>query len=360
MPHKERPFVAYLNKALMALMLAANARNLIPNTEAKSCLAYFNDFHHYLREALTSELYQQFITSPPDLDEQFYHTLLNLSHGLCCSLFMRIGSRKEMVNIIHRLVEGKSGEKSKKAGKNPQSIWGQLLSEDAHLRYLLERYPNGPLMKAFDAFRQREEGRGFDPLSQENYPSLLYTLVSNRLHLSFLRMPCPTFQEKIDKAETVEEFRGLLRYFKREMPEKRHLLFNLQDRTSWSEHARCRALEELQTEEEFQNTLFVVTFPKDTAFYRQDEEYTNLSDAAEFKKILQEQVESGASCGFFFPRNFTTAELGAYSNQAIDLIHTLFFEGEKELSKEKRLDFIELFSSLFLALLHPGTHSRFG
>jgi len=60
----------------------------------------------------------------------------------------------------------------------------------------------------------------------------------------------------------IEEFKGFLRHIEMKKGVEKHLLFNLQDRTSWEEHARCQALEDLEHHAEFNNQLVVVTLPK--------------------------------------------------------------------------------------------------
>ena len=79
MRYKEISYVAAINKAVMALMLSANTRNLMQNTMGKSSVSYFADFHRYLRDGLSSQEYRKFLSQPLDNKEKFFHTLLNLS-----------------------------------------------------------------------------------------------------------------------------------------------------------------------------------------------------------------------------------------------------------------------------------------
>jgi hypothetical protein len=131
MQHKQVDFVTSLGKAMMALMLAANPRNLIQNTTGKSCLSYYSDFHSYLREALSSEDYQHLLASPPDKSDRFFFSVLNLSHALCFFFFMRVGSRKEAIDFLHKLIEkGGHQKKQTKEVEKDLALWNTLLDED--------------------------------------------------------------------------------------------------------------------------------------------------------------------------------------------------------------------------------------
>ena len=132
-------------------------------------------------------------------------------------------------------------------------------------------------MKALDILQVGRPILGFDPLSHDNLPSQLFTVDGENIHMSFLRLPCPTQQTKIDQAEVVVEFQGLLRYFQSRLKNQKYLLFNLQDRTSWQEHARCIALEKLAKEGEFAENVFVVSLPKNSDFYLQREHYKEIN-----------------------------------------------------------------------------------
>ena len=341
--YREVEFVASVNKALMALMLAANPRNLIQNTAGKNCISYFNDFHFYLRKALTSQEYHKYLASPPDSGHRFFNIILHLSHGLSTSFFIRLGNRKEMVALIRHLIEeGAKGSINQPATHSPASLWNNLADEDEQIRFALKKHPNGPVMKAIDVFRSEQQLVGFDPLAQENLPSQLYTMVSDQMHITCLRMPCPVRQEYISKAELAEEFYGFLRSIGSEKKNQRHLLINLQDRTSWQEHARCVVLEDLQRKAEFAKSLIVVTLPKSGDFYLQAGSYINLNSAGEFIAGFKEQIMAGEQCGYFLSEVIKGQELEQFVDQAMELVHSLFYGSKETLLRKNRLDFIEI------------------
>src|SRR5690606_11715969 len=151
--------------------------------------------------------------------------------------------------------------------KRPSSsIWNDILDDHEALRDHLSHFPNGPLFKTIDVFQRHIESEGFDPIRHDNYPTSLFTGDFGVFDLTCQRLPCPTKQTIITKAEITEEFRNYLRI----LPSReRHLLINLQDRTRWEEQARCRAIETLQKDVEFSHKLVVVTLPKQTDFYLQ-------------------------------------------------------------------------------------------
>lgn len=336
-------FVASIAKALMALMLAANARNLMQNAVGKHSLNYYADFHDYLREGLTSSEYARFIASPPDLSEAFLHSVVNLTHTLCTAFFMKTISRREMIGLIRSLIgRGEKGSVTSGQTCSPLSLWNNMRDEDSSIRSLFKELPNGPLMQTLKLFEEKKELGGFDPIAKSNEPSHLYTLASTDLHISCIRLPAPVFQSNIAKADIVEEFCGFIRSLALSKRNQRHLLINLQDRTSLIEHARCEALEQIH-KREFKEAIRVVTFPKHTDFYLQAGSYIDWDDAAEFMKQLKEQVSSGEECGFYFPPAVDMKDLLRFSEGAIQTIHSLFFGGKNRLERKNRLDFIEIF-----------------
>lgn len=345
MQHKSKGFVAALNKALMALMLASNNRNLLQNTIGKSCLDYYSDFHFYLREALTSKEYQHFILHPPKPSESFSRSLIHLLHVLCSAFFLRVSAKEEMASFIRLLIErGGEGSVTEEPTHTPLLEWETLLDEDEHLRFFLTQYPNSPLKKALDLFTEEKALKGFDPIGHGNFPSKMYMIENGTSSIACIRLGSPTFQESINKAQVVDEFRGFLR----SKNYGRTLVINLQDRTSWLEHARSVAIEELQKEKEFEQSLMVITLPKHTDFYMQVGPYFDLNDAATFKDQFLQQIMSGEVCGFSFPHDTNKSELHKFLPHAIDMIHKVFFGSKELLLQKNRLDFIEI---LYLLLV---------
>jgi len=340
---KHIPFVTAIHKGLMALMLAANSRNLMASATDKYALNYYTDFHTYLREALTSPEYAKCVSrsSPSD---HFLYSVMHLAHALCTSFFLKSGSRRGMLDCIHMLIE-KGKEKSilEPQVSNPLRVWDHLHDQDASIRSLLRRYPNGPLMKTLSLFQNDEQMRGFDPMAQLNNPSQLYTLSSGEMHVSCIQVPSPTVQVNLVHAEVAPEFSSFIRSLSAPQRNQRHLLINLQDRTSWLSHARCVTLEEMQQADFASSSLQVVTLPKTTEFYLQSGSYKQWDDATEFKKLLQSQVEGGEQCGFYFPPQIDQKQLLKFTREAIQVIHTVFFADKQRLEVKNRQDFIEIF-----------------
>jgi hypothetical protein len=353
---KNVEFVASLTKALMALMLAADSRNLIHNAVGKHVLDYYSDFHLYLRRALSSAEYQKLKSDASVSSERFLSLALKLSSNLCTAFFMRVGSYRAIVELIHALIEkGSKGSITQSQISSPLMLWNNLRDKDESLRFLFRQYPNRPLLKMIQLLSKQKNVLGFDPLKQQNQPAQLYVISSGDLHLSCIRLPCPTSQFQIDKALIVSEFTGFLTALK---SQQCHLLINLQDRTSWKEHARCTSLEKAS---DSSGALVVATFPKHTDFYHQRGTYLDWDDAAEFIKQLKEQVASGEECGYFFPKDTNKKQLLAFVDKAAQTIHTLFFGKKARLVQKNRLDFIEIFYLLLTLKLieefNPGSIS---
>lgn len=337
-----------LSMAAIALFLAANSRYLLQNTTGKSCLQYFEDFHHFLRRAMRTSEYQKMIAYPPDKTDKTSQLLLHLTHSFCKKLFERVGGVKlESIGLIHRTM--RKGEELKQQEKEHllkgETIWNQFLLDDEKYRSYLAKFPNGPLFKVLDLIREEQEEDKiipFDPIGQQNLPSRIYEITDRRgKKIDVLHLPSPTRQALINKVEIIDEFRGFLRFETHD--EKKHLIFNLQDRTSWKEYARARALETLQLNAEFNHQLLVITLPKETDFYYQNNEYMNLNKAEDFLKAFQEQLQAPEECGYFFPPQFKRTELTRFTELALPLIHEFFFHNKNTLTRRNREDFIEIF-----------------
>lgn len=328
----ENELAQCLSRSILALFLTANPRNLLQNTVGKSCFQYFLDFHDFLRQALETSEYQKWIAYPPE--ERETTILLYLAHLLCNHLFLRKGGvKKEVMGLIHRTM--RRGEKVAPQ-KRGETIWNQFLFDDEKFRSLLAQFPNGPLFKILDLVREGEEIVPFDPIRQENFPFVLYTIDQVGKKIDVLHLPAPIRQSFINKAEVVPEFRGFLRSLSEN---KKHLLVHLQDRTSWREFARSRVLEMLQKNAEFSSHIFVLTLSKDTDFYHQSNEYLSMNQAEDFLAAFQAQFTSPEECGFSLPWK----ELSSFATEALPLIHELFFHGKSNLTRRNREDFIEIF-----------------
>lgn len=335
-----------LGMAVNALFLAANPRYLLQNTIAKSCLQYYEDFHRFLRRAMKTSEYQKLIAYPPDRSDKTSELLLYLTHALCKGFFERVGGVKlESIGLIHRMM--RRGEEVKRAQKKHllkgETVWNQFLLDDEKYRSLLAKFPNGPLFKVLDLIHEEQDEGAiipFDPMAQGNLPVRVYDVQRKGKRIEVLRFPAPVRQGLIHKVEISDEFRGFLRALAQG---QKHLMIHLEDRTSWREYARCSALETLQMHAEFNQHLLVITLPKNTDFYFQTNEYTSLDRAEDFLKALQEQLKAPEECGYFFPPAFKRAALSEFVEQVLPAIHAQFFEKKKELSRQDRQIFIEIF-----------------
>ncbi len=354
--HVRWDIVRDINKALMALLLSSNSKNLMGNSPVKTSFEYFNDFLGFLRESMLSKEYQKWIAYPPKKSNTLAHAILDITHELCHAL-MTNNLRFNDISIWLQKLLDKVDENHAK--EKPQYIWGSLLDEHVKMNKLLKMHPNGPLIKVLDIIKQGGY-YGFDPISQYNIPDQLYSLYVNEKKMTNLRIPSPTFQEFIHKAFVIEEFKGFLRFYNSESTKRKHLLINLQDRTSWKEHFRSVVLEDLQNQQEFENVLTVVSLSKDTEFYEQSAPYAQENHANIFIKLFKEQLED-ENCGFYFPKEIKKQIFPKFVSGIIAEIHRIFFSNKNVLTVGNRRDFIELFY-LFLELklldiLDPDTFS---
>lgn len=341
---RESPLVCSVTKAMMALMLASNPRNFLQNTENKYVAKYFHDFVYFIREAVRGETYARAIEQPYDQLSSATKHALKIIHHMAGWLFTRQAHANETAVFLKTLFAKASYKHPLTTiGNNPLWVWHSLLEEDEYFRQFLSQYPNGPLMKTLDIMKEGDEHEGFDPLYQMNLPHILFRASQGDIDFDVLRLPSPTWQKQINQAEVVPEFMAFLRGLAAAPTKRKFLVINLQNRTSWNEHARCVALEDLQKKTEFSDVLYVANFPKETEFYSQAGIYENLEDAKAFKDLLIEQVESGESCGYVFPHAIQKSEILSFAKKASTMIHETVFGGKKVLTRKNRLDFIELF-----------------
>jgi hypothetical protein len=131
------------------------------------------------------------------------------------------------------------------------------------------------------------------------------------------------------------EFKGYLR----SLVNRKHLYINLQDRTSWKEHARSSVMEELSKQGEFTEVFQVVTLAKHTDFYYQINDYAEVLKGKEFVELCVKQINSGTECGFYFPQELITPKI---VQGLVDFVYEQFFHQKPGLSRKERLDFIEI------------------
>lgn len=352
---KGNPLVASINKALMALMLTANPRNLQSNQAStsenqsieynriKSASEYFSDFHFYLREALHSPEYKKISHHKGEGGSSLSLTYFSLIHKLCSSYFLAVNLQKEMVSFIHRMIQVGSGMIQLPQTKEmKKTFWKELIWEDESIRSVFRKHPNGPIKRVIEAFLKGDVGHGWDPLAHKNTPSHLFTLLQTRKPITFLRMPAPLKQTVIQRAEIAEEFEDFLKGCSLDNKQEKFLLINLLDSTSWEEHARSEAVEEASQKEEYSRVLSVIGLPKKTDFYFQKESYTLLNESDLFKNQLVEQFQGGKQCGFYWP-NFEVEDTNTFVKKVVEMIHSIFFDNNKTLTVFERQDFIEIF-----------------
>ncbi len=332
-----------LSQAIMALLLAANPRNLLQHTTSKSCQQYFEDFLFFIRASFHTDEYQKFVAYPPEKSDKIAHLLLNLTHMLTHELYVRTGGvKQEAVGLIHRTTR-KGSEPASAVHAKGDTIWSQLSIDDENYRSRLAKFPSGPLFKTLDLVRFEEsEPMPFDPIVQGNIPMELFAMNGKNRPIHFLKMASPTRQWVINKAEILDEIRGVLRYYNSTSPKQKHLMINLQDRTSWKEFIRCKALEEMQKNAEFNPVLVVATLAKDTDFYSQATQYAEMDKAELFFASFLKQFDAAEGQGFYFPATFKASEMSGFVQSLIPIIHRHFFGKSNTLSRRGREDFIEI------------------
>lgn len=342
--YKKAGLARGINKIIMALMLSSNPKNLLRKNPCKSSYCYFKDFLFYLRQVLTSEDYQYLVNHPPSRNSS-QTILLTFIHKLCEQLYTRIPGEKELYGVIRELIEKGLYYLPRQKTKSfdfleDSSFWMRLAKDYQALEYIIEKFPHGPLFKAFDQLHE-DDNKGFDVFLDNNLPQKAFNLLLDQKYLQCIKVPSPTFQYFIHKAYIIEEFKGFLRSYGEKKQSQKHLIFNLQDRTNWTERARSQVLEDLPNHAEFCYRALTVTLNKETSFYNQSAPYDHIHSAKNFMNSFLEQLKSKSS-GFCFPKNIDE-EIFSFARDLMLCIHETFFQGNVILQRKDRLNFIELF-----------------
>ena len=276
-------------QAYVALTFASEPIHLIDQGAKKSCLSYFSDFQFYLRELLFDIGYEKLIDTPPDPNDRFSSYFLELVHTFCFAIFSQKIGYEEALSYIYHLI-GKELKTQNKKGMDPSHLatYHEILDIHEHLGKELNKHPSGPLFKVIEIFQQLEEHTVFDPYMMRNLGSRFYELKMGKKKTAVYLLPCPTMQSRIDEVKPIPEYEGFLRLVANKGEEK-ILWINLQDRTTLEEFARCRELERISLNAEFQSILSLITLPVSTSFYLQSEDYLKLNDKKQFKKVFLDQ-----------------------------------------------------------------------
>lgn len=339
----KRNIISELNKAIVALFMSANPKNLLKNAPIKSSLEYFLDFQLFLRKALATPDYHSLITYPKRANRLLASRTLELLHNLCKAIYTNIVGYPVLFPAFEKILhdaESKQSDEHKKEEKKQHMLWNTLASQYSAIDKAIRAHPYGYMAKNLEILDQGFYLE-FDPLMQFNIPNKLYHLHVKDQRFTNIRIPTPSSQEFIHKAKVIEEYKAFLRYLQKYQVKGKHLIINLQDRTSWREHFRVLCLEELQETHDFANTLTVVTLPKDTELYHQMPPYHKDHQATTFINHLKEHI-SDETCGFYFPEKIKKKLFPDFINNLINAIHKVFFSSMNVLTKENRLDFIEI------------------
>lgn len=353
---KERDIVGDLNQALFALYLCANPANLLRNGPIKCSTLYFYDLQYFLRRALLSRGYLKLVTYPPKKSNKSGCSIVEFIHSLCYELYSSINGMREAMDftlgIIDQAYRLYPEKKNGLMEVTESRWWREIYNDRIVLKEAIKNHQHGPLFKLLNLL-ERGALLNFDSILQDNIPHRFGDLFFGEYKINVLRVPAPIKQEFINKAVVNEEFKGFLRQCGSERFKKRHLMVNLQDRTSWQDYARAKALEHLQTRNAFQGTLDVFTLPIDTDFYYQLDPYNDQNHADLFKEQFVEHILSEDS-GFWFPESISKIMTEAFMEHVVNAVHQVFFSARNVLTRPERLNFIQIayFFIIFKALDH--------
>ena len=343
--NKDLEIVKMINGLITSLVLAANPKNLATDKTGKTCSVYFKDCHQFLRKILSSKEYNLLRGHSLEELDQLSQSLVLFIGSFSHAFITQMSSWESWQGFIYDL----SKENKPVHSKGTLNLFNSLIETYDSIQAYLSNYPSGPLFKTLDTFKVRGEDEGFDPFMQGNCSEFIYSFSCKALYTQCLRFPCPTFHAHINQVQIINEFLSFLTFLKQKERNKKYLMINLQDSMSWEEHARCKALEEVQKKADYSEQFILVTLPKKGDFYNQSDMYLETDESALFFKLIEDQFTGGEECGFYYSHQIKLEEIKIFTKKMLPMLHKLFFEGKKNLSRKERLDFIELFY-LFISL----------
>ncbi len=342
---KDLEIIKMINGLITSLVLAANPKNLVTDKAGKTCNTYFQDCHQFLRKILSSKEYGLLEGHFLDELDQLSQSLVLFVDSFSHAFITQISNWEPWQAFIYEL----SKDIKPVPMKGTLNLFNSLLESYDSMQAFLNNYPSGPLFKTLDTFKIRGKDEGFDPYMQGNCSEFIYSFSSKAFYTQCLRVPCPTFHAHINQVHIIDEFKSYLSFLKQKKQVKKHLMINLQNLMSWKEHARCKALEEVQKKVDYSEQFILITLPKKGDFYNQSDMYLETNDTTLFFKLIKDQISGGEECGFYFSYQINLDEIKAFTHKVLPLIHKHFFGEKKNLSRKERLDFIEIFY-LFISL----------
>ena len=344
--HKNQSFFASLHKALLALYLASRRTSLLTSVPRKGCLSYLSDFQLYLREVLSNRNYEQMIAFPNLEFSKEELASKKIIEALLEGIFEAKLNDDRLSSYLLSLVRESNellSQEHKKAIYLDKPFWSRLAGDFVAMQKFVRYHMNGPLNKIL-TYLEEGDYHKFDPYLQMRFPEVSYTLHYEGMNRNVHLLATPTTQEVINQAPLIPEWLGYLH--SKIDKEESILLINFQDNTSWREFARAHAIENLQEASEFNQFLTVVTLAKDTEFYHQEMPYQEDHQLIIFRKHLIEQI-LGSHTGFYLPETLKKQITKEWIEGIFTSINRIFFSGKNVLSKEARLDFIEIFFLFF-------------
>ena len=184
-----------------------------------------------------------------------------------------------------------------------------------------------------------------DPIGLGNVPYYLCTLGDVRM----IRMPNVLREiepgashESTADFHIIEEFSRYLETLRGNG--KKHLYINLLSKVKHKEGKIMVAkIAELDTDPKFENRLFVVTFDKDSDFYWQRGEYSDIPSAELFKRVFLDFLFDTSDKGaFMWSKKLDKEQWRSTCQEIINRIHQVYFDSESKLDQQMRCDFIEI------------------
>jgi hypothetical protein len=329
---KQNPLMMEVYSPSIALMEAT--LQSIRRTESegtKSGTDYLEDFRDLFLRVVHSSEFQRTLAYPSTNPDSWEYVLLALTKAWASHIVSGSMISKEEISIFKALVNEGMEKAVATLGEPNGSVSHALELIFESLRVRVGTTTHATLARMLQELQEKPSSP-FEPLLGQTFPTHIFDMSWRGELIPVIRLPSPTYQEKIDGAVISEIFQMALHA--RGKDERPALLLNFQDRTSWKDGARCQAIEELERHE--RSNIAVCSLACSGDWFRQEGIYEALSNAEEFKKELLAHIAAS-----YVPptvRAFLFRDLPLL----IDGLHKGLYGGRNVLTQAKRIEMIDL------------------
>jgi hypothetical protein len=310
---------------------------------AKGLIEYFDDFRYLVHQFIYLPEFQKLLAYPPNEENSWQFRSLRLAEEWSSRILSGVPISREMSrslqSIFHQAIE-KFG--TFKTSEDTLSI---RLSEMVRTLFLFigerRESASGLTMRKV----REKKWSFFEPILSESLPTHVCNICYGQRSIPLIRMPSPTFQEFVNRAQLSEIFQVKLL---QKSDASRILFLNFQDPEDWKEQARCTSIDELANRQQSHQQFCSLCLPKNGVFYNQEGAYEAGSSIRTFLPLLRDNLMSALQNASSLPG---AEDWNSFLEKMISSIQAIVFQEQHTLSKSRRQIFIDVVQTLLILKL---------